>query len=264
MKQRIITGVIAAALFLSIVIFGGFPFIIVTYILATVGLFELLRMKGMSPLSFAGAAGFAALWLLLVPALYGQEWLASGTTKFGVLAALAFLLLVGTVVTKNALTFDEAAFVVLAVLYVGVGFFCFAAIRLAGLAYFVYALFVIWATDIGAYFLGRAFGRRKLWPEISPNKTVEGAIGGVVCAVVIAAVYEWAVGPFGSLGAAVGIALLLSMFGQLGDLVESAFKRHYGVKDSGAILPGHGGILDRFDSLLFVLPLLYIFIEAVR
>lgn len=264
MKQRIITGVIAAALFLPIVIFGGFPFIIVTYILATVGLFELLRMKGMSPLSFAGAAGFAALWLLLVPALYDQEWLASGTTKFGVLAALAFLLLVGTVVTKNALTFDEAAFVVLAVLYVGVGFFCFAAIRLTGLAYFVYALFVIWATDIGAYFLGRAFGRRKLWPEISPNKTVEGAIGGVVCAVVIAAVYEWAVGPFGSLGAAVGIALLLSMFGQLGDLVESAFKRHYGVKDSGAILPGHGGILDRFDSLLFVLPLLYIFIEAVR
>lgn len=264
MKQRIITGVIAAALFLPIVIFGGFPFIIVTYILATVGLFELLRMKGMSPLSFAGAAGFAALWLLLVPALYDQEWLASGTTKFGVLAALAFLLLVGTVVTKNALTFDEAAFVVLAVLYVGVGFFCFAAIRLTGLAYFVYALFVIWATDIGAYFLGRAFGRRKLWPEISPNKTVEGAIGGVVCAVVIAAVYEWTVGPFGSLGAAVGIALLLSMFGQLGDLVESAFKRHYGVKDSGAILPGHGGILDRFDSLLFVLPLLYIFIEAVR
>jgi len=264
MKQRIITGVIAAALFLPIVIFGGVPFIIVTYILATVGLFELLRMKGMSPLSFAGVAGFAALWLLLVPVRYGGEWLASGAAKAGVLAALAFLLLVGTVLTKNALTFDEAAFIVLAVLYVGVGFFCFAAIRFAGLPYLIYALFVIWSTDIGAYFFGRAFGRRKLWPEISPKKTIEGAIGGTGSAVVVAAVYEWAAGPFGSLGAAVGIALLLSMFGQLGDLVESAFKRHYGVKDSGAILPGHGGILDRFDSLLFVLPLLYIFIEAAR
>ncbi len=150
MKQRIITGVIAAALFLPIVIFGGFPFIIVTYILATIGLFELLRMKGMHPLSFVGAAGLIALWLLLVPARYGGEWLASGTAKFGVLAALAFLLLVGTVVTKNALSFDEAAFVVLAVVYVGVGFFCFGAVRLVGFVYFVYALFVIWATDIGA------------------------------------------------------------------------------------------------------------------
>ncbi|ABO66482.1 MULTISPECIES: phosphatidate cytidylyltransferase [Geobacillus] len=264
MKQRIITGVIAAALFLPIVILGGFPFIIVTYILATVGLFELLRMKGMSPLSFAGGAGFAALWLLLVPASYGDEWVASGSAKFGVLAALAFLLLVGTVLTKNTLTFDEAAFIVLAVLYVGVGFFCFGAVRLAGLSYLIYALFVIWATDIGAYFFGRAFGRRKLWPEISPNKTIEGAIGGIGSAVAIAAVYEWTAGLFDSLGAAIGLALLLSMFGQLGDLVESAFKRHYGVKDSGAILPGHGGILDRFDSLLFVLPLLYIFIEVVR
>ncbi|MEB3749596.1 MULTISPECIES: phosphatidate cytidylyltransferase [Geobacillus] len=264
MKQRIITGVIAAALFLPIVIFGGFPFIIVTYIIATVGLFELLRMKGMRPLSLAGAAGFAALWLLLVPARYGGEWLSAGAAKFAVIVGLAFLLLIATVVTKNALTFDEAAFVVLAVLYVGVGFFCFAAIRLTGLSYLVYALFVIWATDIGAYFCGRAFGRRKLWPEISPKKTVEGALGGIVSAVVVAAVYEWAAEPFASFAAALSLALLLSVFGQLGDLVESAFKRHYGVKDSGAILPGHGGVLDRFDSLLFVLPLLYIFIEAIR
>ncbi|ADI27269.1 phosphatidate cytidylyltransferase [Geobacillus stearothermophilus] len=264
MKQRIITGVIAAALFLPIVIFGGFPFIIVTYILATIGLFELLRMKGMHPLSFVGAAGLIALWLLLVPARYGGEWLASGTAKFGVLAALAFLLLVGTVVTKNALSFDEAAFVVLAVVYVGVGFFCFGAVRLVGFVYFVYALFVIWATDIGAYFFGRAFGRRKLWPEISPKKTVEGAIGGIASAAVVAAIYEWAAAPFGSLAAALGVALLLSVFGQLGDLIESAFKRHYGVKDSGAILPGHGGILDRFDSLLFVLPILYILLEIAR
>ncbi|MCX8002159.1 MAG: phosphatidate cytidylyltransferase, partial [Anoxybacillus mongoliensis] len=109
------------------------------------------------------------------------------------------------------------------------------------------------------YFVGRALGKRKLWEHISPNKTVEGAIGGVLCALVVVSVYEW-LSPFAPSFLMLLIAtVILSVFGQLGDLVESAFKRHYGVKDSGAILPGHGGILDRFDSLLFVLPILYLF-----
>lgn len=131
--------------------------------------------------------------------------------------------------------------------------------REAGLSYIFYALFLIWATDSGAYFIGRAFGKRKLWEHISPNKTVEGAIGGIVCALVVVSIYEW-LSPFSPSFLMLLIAtVILSVFGQLGDLVESAFKRHYGVKDSGAILPGHGGILDRFDSLLFILPILHLF-----
>lgn len=262
MKQRIITGVIAAALFLPIVISGGFPFIIVTYILATIGLFELLRMKRLRVFSKEGIIGFLILWGLLIPKAY-TNWLESfNITKIELLVVAALLLLVYTVVTKNKFTFDEAGFICLSILYVGFGFYYFMETRFHGLEYMVYALFTIWATDTGAYFIGRAWGKRKLWPEISPNKTVEGSIGGIVCAVVVAIIYQLCTNLFDSFALLIVMTIVLSIFGQIGDLVESAFKRHYGVKDSGNILPGHGGILDRFDSLLFILPILHFFINA--
>lgn len=121
-----------------------------------------------------------------------------------------------------------------------------------------FAAVIIWSTDSGAYFIGKSMGKRKLWPEISPNKTVEGFIGGIVTAVVLSLVFQAVTGFLPSYLLVMFITLLLSIFGQLGDLVESALKRHYHVKDSGTILPGHGGILDRFDSFLFVLPFLYL------
>jgi phosphatidate cytidylyltransferase len=253
MKQRIITGVIAAAFFLPIVIFGGLPFILLTYVLATIGLFELFRMKNINLLSFQALTGFLLLWAFLLPT---ERSLPVGKMELLLIAVL--LLLTYTVVTKNKFTFDEAGFVLLATLYVGIGFHYFIETRLAGLHYIFYTLFIIWATDTGAYFIGRAIGKRKLWPEISPNKTIEGSLGGIVSALIVAAVY-YAMADFDqTLTSLLVMTVVLSVFGQIGDLVESAFKRHYGVKDSGKILPGHGGILDRFDSLLFILPLLHL------
>ncbi|WP_027408718.1 phosphatidate cytidylyltransferase [Anoxybacteroides tepidamans] len=260
MKQRVITGVIAAALFLPIVIFGGIPFIIVTYVLGTIGLFELLRMKRIHIFSPGAIASFLLLWIWLLR----EPWLTDiPIKKMDALLIAAFLLLIYTVITKNRFTFDEAAFAILSTLYVGFGFHYFMETRLAGLDYMFYALFIIWATDTGAYFTGRAFGRRKLWPEISPNKTVEGSIGGVICALIVAAVYQLFTHFFASFPLLLLMTVVLSIVGQIGDLVESAFKRHYGVKDSGNILPGHGGILDRFDSLLFMLPILHLFMNIV-
>ena len=128
-----------------------------------------------------------------------------------------------------------------------------------GILYIFFALFLIWATDSGAYFIGRKFGKKKLAPTISPNKTVEGSIGGVICALIVMLIFFF----FTNLGQEYSlirlflITIVLSAFGQLGDLVESALKRLYDVKDSGNILPGHGGILDRVDSWLFVMPLLH-------
>lgn len=258
MKQRIITGVIAAALFLPIVIFGGIPFIVVTYVLATIGLFELLRMKNIKLLSSIGVTGAVLVWGMLAR----ESWLLS-LTKVELLLLIVLCLLVYTVTTKNRVTFDDVSFVLFAALYVGVGFHYFMETRLAGLSLMFYALFIIWATDTGAYFTGRAFGKRKLWPEISPNKTVEGSIGGIVCALVVALIYQWFTDSFTSIPLLLVMTLVLSVVGQMGDLVESAFKRHYGVKDSGNLLPGHGGILDRFDSLLFMLPILHLFLTMM-
>jgi phosphatidate cytidylyltransferase len=259
MKQRIITGVLAAAIFLPIVILGGIPFILVTYILATIGLFELLRMKKVRILSFQGLISFLLLWVFLLPKEFSDWLLSLDITKMHAVFFAVLLLLTHTVITKNQFTFDEAGFVLLSTLYVGIGFYYLMETRLAGLHYIFYALFVIWATDTGAYFFGRAFGKRKLWPEISPNKTIEGAFGGIVSALVVVFIYQMFAEFQQSLITLLTMTIVVSVFGQIGDLVESAFKRHYGVKDSGKILPGHGGILDRLDSLLFILPLLHLF-----
>lgn len=112
-------------------------------------------------------------------------------------------------------------------------------------------LFVIWATDIGAYFVGSFLGGPKLWPSVSPKKTWSGSIGGTLaaaCVVIIAGIFDHAFYSFSLLI----FYVALSIVGQLGDLLESAVKRSFQVKDSGSLLPGHGGLLDRFDSTLAV------------
>lgn len=249
MKQRIITGVVAAALFLPIVYYGGFPLVLLTYFLATVGLYELLKMKNLNIFSIHGILSILFLWVLIFPEKYSNIWDTFYYSKTEVSIVILLLLLTYTVITKNRFTFEDVSFSLLSALYVGAGFYFFFETRVeGGLVYILYSLFMIWATDSGAYFIGKALGRRKLWPEISPNKTIEGSIGGVVCAVIVAVFFVLFTDIKGSI---IAITIVLSVFGQIGDLVQSAFKRHFNVKDSGKILPGHGGILDRFDSLIY-------------
>lgn len=256
MKQRIVTGIIAAAIFLPIVMYGGIPFIILTYLIASIGLYELLKMRNINFFSLPGLISLLLLWILLLPREYQTLLMDLNYTKVEMAFLAILLFLTYTVATKNKFTFDHVAFAVLGTIYVGLGFYYFIETREAGLTYIFYSLFMIWATDSGAYFIGKAFGKRKLWPEISPNKTIEGSIGGVVCALIIAILFSIFTDINATLLQLLVITMVLSIFGQIGDLVESALKRHYNVKDSGQLLPGHGGILDRFDSLLFVWPLL--------
>lgn len=122
-----------------------------------------------------------------------------------------------------------------------------------------YFFLVIFASDIGAYFAGRAIGKHKLAPAISPGKTVEGLIGGLLAAGVAAAVATWWFFPELPYQFSIPLAIVLAIVGVLGDLAESAMKRGAGAKDAASILPGHGGFLDRLDSLLFGAPILYYF-----
>jgi len=258
LKQRIITGAIALALFLPIVLLGGPVFTILVYIIAAVGLYEMLRMKDVNLFSFASLVSFLLLFLLLLPSSFADDILQyTGHTKLELVFVGVFLVLIYTVLVKNRFTFDDAAFVILSTLYVGIGFYYFIETRNEGLAYVIFALLIVWTTDSGAYFTGRKIGKKKLWPDISPNKTVEGFVGGIIWALITAFIIQWINPLTSSILVLIGITIVSSIFGQLGDLVESAIKRHYNVKDSGKLLPGHGGILDRFDSILFVLPLLH-------
>ncbi|MBD7942663.1 phosphatidate cytidylyltransferase [Psychrobacillus sp. Sa2BUA9] len=258
MKTRIITGAVALALFLPIVLLGGPVFTVLIYAIATVGLYEILKMKGLSLFSFSGIISLLLLFLLLFPSAYTENIVnLTGHTKLEWIFVAVFLLLIFTVLTKNSFTFEDASFVLVSTLYVGIGFYYFIETRESGLAYLIFALLIVWTTDSGAYFTGRKIGKRKLWPEISPNKTVEGFVGGILWAIITALIIQWINPLTSSYIVLIGITIIASIFGQLGDLVESGIKRHFNVKDSGKLLPGHGGILDRFDSLLFVLPLLH-------
>lgn len=136
--------------------------------------------------------------------------------------------------------------------------------RASGTALVMLPLLLTWSSDTGAYAFGRLFGKRKLMPSVSPGKTVAGAVGGLVASVVVCWLYvDFVLRPVAQLALApwaiVVFGLLLSVAAQVGDLAESLLKREAGVKDSSTIIPGHGGILDRFDSLLFVLPVSALF-----
>lgn len=260
MKQRVITAVIFGAVLISFTIWGGLPFIVLTYAFASIALSELLRMRKLNLFSFPGIISLLLLWSFLIPKQYHfiLETLHLNKVEVALLAVL--LLLTYTVITKNRFTFDDVSFSIMSTLYIGMGFYFFMETRAAGLVFIFYALFVIWTTDSGAYLIGRKLGKRKLWPDISPNKTIEGALGGMISSIVISIIYVLLTGMDVAIPMIVVATIFLSIFGQIGDLVESALKRHYNVKDSGNILPGHGGVLDRFDSLIFVCPLIHFFI----
>ena len=170
------------------------------------------------------------------------------------------MILAGTVLNSDHYSFDDAAYPIASAFYVGFGLQNLIAARLDSWEKVLFALFIVWATDIGAYLFGRQFGQNKLLPKVSPNKTIEGSVGGILSAIIVALI-------FGLINHSVYAphnffwllicTILFSIFGQFGDLVESAIKRHFGVKDSGNLIPGHGGILDRCDSWIFVFPIMH-------
>jgi phosphatidate cytidylyltransferase len=121
----------------------------------------------------------------------------------------------------------------------------------------------VWVCDSAAYFAGRAFGKHKLFERVSPQKTWEGAIAGFVTAILTFVLAAELFLPYMTLGNAIVCGGIVGSFGQIGDLVESLFKRDAGVKDSSSLVPGHGGVLDRFDSLLFISPLVFLYLDFI-
>lgn len=261
LKKRVIFGAVALLIFLPFLLSGGIAFQIFVGLLAMLGTSELLRMKGLPALSIEGVLAMLASFVLTLPMKAYLPFLPEDG-NYVAFALFVFALLAGTVLNEKDYHFEDVVYPIASSFYVGMGFHSLILARTSGLNKVLLALLIVWATDIGAYMIGRQLGKTKLLPKVSPNKTVEGSLGGIVSAVVVALIMmivdSKAAAPYGIFSMLV-MTVIFSVFGQFGDLVESAIKRHFGVKDSGKVIPGHGGILDRFDSLLLVFPIMHFF-----
>ncbi len=158
----------------------------------------------------------------------------------------------------------QAALLITGLIYVFGSWKCAVLVRAINPHWLMYALLVNWVGDVGAYYIGRRFGKRRLAGRVSPGKTWEGTAGSLVASVVFAGGYLVGFMPGVAVPQAILLTIATNIAGQLGDLSESAIKRGAGVKDSGTILPGHGGMLDRVDSTMFALPVVYAWLQLAR
>jgi phosphatidate cytidylyltransferase len=278
MRNRWLTAAVGIPLFLGLCIWNATAFAIGVLVLAGLGLFEMVSAYWRAgiypnpPLALLGLGypaqvllflsrrddwkvedvwsrgvldwvipllALAALWELALAARTG-EMRAGRNLGYGLLCAVYVNLFGGLSMLRSVSNPLPARFG----LHLDVG---------AGLL--LVTVFAVWATDTFAFFMGRAMGRHKLAPALSPGKTVEGAIGGLVAGMLFGAIFGALL--LHSARAGLNIGAIAGILGQIGDLFESALKREIGIKDFGGILPGHGGVLDRFDSLLFTGPAIY-------
>jgi phosphatidate cytidylyltransferase len=270
LTRRILFAVIAAPASVAIVYFGDWILAIVLSVLAALAAWEFFRMAretGATPIEPAGIALAA-----LLPIAVHAERLGVYTLSLTAVIAMILVLFASTIWLRgpSGKPLSSVAVTSFGILYAGllsyiyaVRYHNYAVGAAAGTALVFLPILLTWSTDIGAYAFGRAFGKKKLIPSVSPGKTVEGAVGGLGLTIVICLLYvRFVLMPYAQLGltlqGAVLFAIVVSVAAQTGDLAESLLKREAGVKDSSRILPGHGGILDRFDSLLFVMPIAFL------
>ncbi|HET7319307.1 MAG TPA: phosphatidate cytidylyltransferase [Nitrospirota bacterium] len=263
LHKRVITGLLFLPVFYLVAWKLPPPFFTALVLAAVItGLYEFYRMaraRGGRPQVAVG---------MLLGAFTVVEFYHPLLPQLGFFFPVAVLLLVALVgrlfsprPVEGAL--EDAAATLLGVLYVALLFAFQVVIRTGadGREWLVFLYFIIWASDIGAYSVGIPFGRHRLYEKVSPKKSIEGLAGALIASAGMALLCRvWFMPPVGA-GEAVVLALVLAAVGTIGDLVESLFKRSAGIKDSGGIIPGHGGILDRMDSMLFAAPVLYYYLR---
>lgn len=290
LARRVAFGVVAAPIAIGIVVYGGAPLAALLAIASALGAWEFFRIaraSGQAPFDDVGVA-LAGLLPLLVHARYLRLYDPNGKLGAVTIAAIVILALLALAIWARGVAGKPLGAVgstMLGVAYTG-GMLSFAyAIRYHEYAFapaslsvggrslaipsggllLLLPLLTTWASDIGAYAVGRTVGRHKLIPSVSPGKTVEGAVGGLLASVLVAWVFtQFLLRPAAHLDfrwrpvGVVVVGAIISIAAQVGDLAESLLKREAGVKDASHIIPGHGGVLDRVDSLLFVLPVSFV------
>lgn len=247
MNQRIITGIVIGVIFAIPFVLGEEWFLGFGAVLMILVYKEFTAMLKITTFGITWLIGFVGIIIMYFMQTLNTE----NVTVDGMIGILVTLLIL-TVVKEN-FSVERAGALLVAVMYIGFGVASIVSLRFEqGLMWTTTVLVGICVVDIGAYFVGKRFGKRKLAESISPKKTIEGSIGGAVFAVITMFAIQYFWQPFESNWETVAVSIIVIVFGQLGDLIESGMKRRYQVKDSGKILPGHGGVFDRIDSWLTV------------
>jgi phosphatidate cytidylyltransferase len=276
LTKRILTGLVLAPLTIVAVYFGGVVLALYLSLGAGIAAWEFYRMAkagGGHPLSVVGVP--LAAWVPFATFLHSEGILYAPVSAVTVGA----LLLLTIAMFRRPLEqrpLNAAALTLFGVFYCGatlafgyaIRYYPYAQGALAGTALVILPVWLVWSTDTGAYIAGRVIGGPKLAPSISPNKTISGALGGMLIATGMAWLYlQYVLRPAAQLtmtpGGTLLFAVCVSVAAQLGDLAESLIKREVGVKDASQILPGHGGVLDRLDSIIFALPVAYLLLPGL-
>ena len=263
MKQRVLSGVLICAVLAVFIGFSGFPVVLkaVTAAISACALYEVLVVT-----KYVESKTLMVISLLFAIAIpFFPDFQRAGFT--GGIFIFAVILFTSLICLYKTFSFEHLCVVFVMSIIIPFFFSCIIYTRqisdTLGLYYMLMIFLCAWATDTGGYIFGRLFGRHRMTPVISPKKTIEGAVGGYVASAAALAIVAYAAHQF--TGANVNFVSLcvFALFGSsaaiLGDLTASVIKRSFGAKDYGNLIPGHGGIMDRFDSVLFVAPTLYLY-----
>jgi len=266
MKTRAITGFFFVIVMLASMLLGQYVFGVFYLLLSAFALYEfygLVKQGGVQPNIFAGILNGVLIYAAFALV---HDLLPDAFKYVFILALTLSLIFFQELYKKSEIPFTNIAYTMMGIVYAIIPFTFFHALGFLGSTFNFHVpmafLIMLWSNDTGAYLSGRFFGRTKLFERHSPKKTWEGFIGGVL----IAAVAGYILSNFYhelSWDKWVIMAVLIGCFGTLGDLVESMFKRSINIKDSGGILPGHGGLLDRFDGLLLSAPIVYAYLYLI-
>ncbi len=275
-RTRAITGLSFAAVVFGSIFFSKYTFVLLFLLIGGLCLWELFThtMKDEQPTS-RKVRRLAGLVLALLPLVFIDAALLQNLPALEYLSRVSYFLLplfllvfIYELFTKTEQPFSNLAFIALGVFYVTIPMILLSIVAFRGAAFSPALAFgmliLVWANDTAAYMTGSQIGKHKFFPRISPKKTWEGIIGGAVGAIVISclcslvfksetlSMIEW-----------MGLGVVIAIFGPLGDLVESMMKRSLNIKDSGNLLPGHGGFLDRFDAFIFIIPFSALYLHLI-
>lgn len=256
MKKRIISAIVMVAIFTPLLIIGKLPFEIGLSVIAALSLKEimdLMEKEKKLPLLIKILSYLSVVLLVM-----------SSSSLFACIGLIVLFIFIPIIFIKDdEYNFNDAIKLFGIILFIGICFYLMNLVRLSSIEEFIYLILITILTDSFAYIGGKLLGKHKLIVRVSPNKTIEGSvIGSMIGTLIPSFVYLFFVDPDINIVVLILMTLIISIFGQIGDLLFSTIKRHFKVKDYSNLIPGHGGILDRFDSIT-IATLVYIIIKTI-